>query len=243
MLEICVAADSPHLTHNLLAAKHGGAHRVELCRAMDKDGLTPTADSIKCARRVLGKEVLLLVMIRNHADHFHVSAQQRTQMLKQIDTAAECGADGVVAAALGENGTIDVDCTHHLTARAHHHGLSLTFHRAFDAVSNASIAARQLAELGVARILSAGQTWGSTGPEDARLQRLTQLADTFPKHLELVVGGGVSADTLPVFSALAHCYPRLSFHSFSAVLKNGQVCTDKVRTLSQYIHSFSQRAD
>ena len=242
MLEVCIAADSPHLTQNLTAAKQGGARRIELCRAMDKDGLTPAPETISRARRVLGGEAQLLVMIRNHTSDFCVTATQLPAMLRQIEMAAQCGADGVVVGALSRDGHVDTDCTQALVDEAHRNGLSLTFHRAFDAITNPSNAAQQLADLGVERVLSAGQPWARTIPAEARLQQFMQLASTFPKSLELVVGGGVSAATLPIFSALTQCYARLSFHSFSAVLANGQVRTDKVCALCRQIHSFSQRA-
>ena len=43
-LEICCAD-----LHSLRAAVAGGAHRIELCQALDVDGLTPSAGMIELA--------------------------------------------------------------------------------------------------------------------------------------------------------------------------------------------------
>ena len=72
-----------------------------------------------------------------------------------IDTAKAEGADGVVIGLLTADGTIDVERTRALIARAR--PLSVTFHRAFDMTPDPFEALETLIGLGVDRVLTSGQ--------------------------------------------------------------------------------------
>ena len=55
-LEIC-AGDLP----SALAAAQGGAQRIELCSALQLDGLTPSTETIETARRIEGLKLHVLI--------------------------------------------------------------------------------------------------------------------------------------------------------------------------------------
>lgn len=232
-LEACINADDLHaLPGDLHAAVAGGARRVELCGAMDQDGLTPSPAALAIARQALTNLPGLLVMIRPRGGDFCYSAADVLQMQRSIELAAQAGADGVVFGLLTDQGQLDLTRLKPLVAQSQAAGLQLTFHRAFDAVSNPLAALDQLTELGVQRILTAGTAWGSgLGILDG-LPLVQQLLQQAAGRVELVLGGGLNQQNLPqLLPALQSWRQGFSIHSYSALLSQGRVDPDKVNQL------------
>lgn len=88
-LEICI--DSIESAH---AAQEGGASRVELCGDLSSEGTTPSAGMIALTRKVLS--IGLHVMIRPRGGDFCYSDAEFEVMKRDIITAKQFGADGVV---------------------------------------------------------------------------------------------------------------------------------------------------
>jgi len=148
LIEACV--DS---VESAVAAERGGAHRVELCAALLEGGLTPSAGTIALAREKLA--IGLHVIIRARGGDFLYTDAEHEVMLKDVDTAKQAGADGVVIGVLAPDATVDETRTSELVDRAR--PMNVTFHRAFDMTRDPFQALETLVTLGVDRILTSGQ--------------------------------------------------------------------------------------
>lgn len=148
ILEVCAAS-----LESVMAAKAGGAQRIELCSALSEDGLTPSYGMIEAARR-LGPE-RLHVLIRPRGGDFVYSEAEVECMVSDIKICRELGADGVVIGALTEEGDIDIEVCRRLVEAAE--GMQITFHRAFDQCREPLKALKQIMALGCHRLLTSGQ--------------------------------------------------------------------------------------
>ena len=74
ILEVC-AGD---LT-SAQAAAQGGAQRIELCSALQLDGLTPSAETIEDARRIEGLKLHVLIRPRE-GDFVYDEAEAKTML-------------------------------------------------------------------------------------------------------------------------------------------------------------------
>lgn len=148
ILEVC-ACD----VASAKAAAEGGAQRIELCRDLELDGLTPPRAWIEEARRIEGLK--LHVLIRPCEGGFVYDEAVFEQMREEIRMCRELGADGVVIGALTPEGDIDVEHLQPLIAEAE--GIQVTFHRAFDVCRNPLQALEDIISLGCTRLLTSGQ--------------------------------------------------------------------------------------
>lgn len=147
-LEICAGG-----VKSVLAARNGGASRVELCAALEIGGITPSVGLIAQARKIEGIE--LNVIIRPRGGDFLYDEYEVACMEHDISTCKALGADGVVIGALTADGDIDTTTCQRLIAAAD--GMSITFHRAFDMCRNPQKALEDIIALGCHRVLTSGQ--------------------------------------------------------------------------------------
>lgn len=168
VLEICV--DS---VDSAFAAQKGGADRVELCDNLVEGGTTPSAGAIAVAREML--DIKLHVIIRPRGGDFLYSATEFDVMKRDIKTAKELGADGVVIGILLADGTIDRERTSELVELSR--PMTVTFHRAFDMTRDPFEALDTLADLGVDRILTSGQEATADKGADLIRQLVERAAD------------------------------------------------------------------
>ncbi len=147
LLEICVDSIA-----SALHAQTGGADRIELCENLAQGGVTPSAGKIAQSKRLLS--IPVMVLIRPRKGDFLYTDLEFELMLDDIRRAKDLGADGIVSGALLPDGKIDLPRTAKLVEMVH--PLPFTFHRAFDMCREPEQAIEQLAQLGVARILTSG---------------------------------------------------------------------------------------
>ena len=166
-------------------AEEANANRVELCSALEIGGITPSAGLIAEARKVL-TNTKLHVLIRPRGGDFCYSASEVKTMLSDIQQAKELGADGVVIGALNPSNTIDISTTKKLVQAAS--GLSITFHRAFDCLSDLVKGLYTLMDLGANRVLTSG---GEASVELGK-ENLKQLHSIAENRIKILAGGGVS---------------------------------------------------
>ena len=146
-LEVC-CADLP----SLRAAIAGGAHRVELCQALDIDGLTPSAGMIEMS---VNSGITTHVLIRPRGGNFVYSEDEVDCMIYDIGMARKLGAQGVVIGALTPNGDIDIQACHRMVEAAGDR-MHITFHRAFDVCRNPKESLLEIYSLGCDRLLTSG---------------------------------------------------------------------------------------
>lgn len=223
LLEVCCGnLDSVH------AAVAGGAPRIELCSRLDLDGLTPAWEDLRTAR-ALYPQLRIHILIRPRAGDFHYSDDEVNAMVRDIHTALELGADGVVAGALTVQGAVDVAAMKKLLAAAA--GRPFTFHRAFDACRDPFEALDVIMELRCHRILTSGQA-PSAAEGAALLKELQLRAGT---RLTILPGGGVTPENANGILQETGC--RELHASASVTLPDGRKVTsaDKVAAICQII--------
>ena len=209
ILEVCCGnLESVH------AAVRGGAQRVELCSQLELDGLTPSWEDLRTARS-LYPQLRIHVLIRPRAGDFCYTPAEVETMSKEIETALDLGADGVVIGALTRHGDVDREAMTELcgmvsawaAARALQGGLchasndthyfeaespepAITFHRAFDVCRKPFQAMEEIIGLGCSRILTSGQA--ASVLEGAALIR--ELRARAAGRIILLPGGGIRPD-------------------------------------------------
>jgi copper homeostasis protein len=177
-LEICV--DS---LQSALNAQANGADRIELCDNLFQGGITPSAGKIKLAKEYL--KIPVFVLIRPRKSDFLYSDLEFELMLKDIEMAKFFGADGIVSGVLKEDATFDLPRMEALVEATR--PLPFTCHRAFDRCSDPLRELKNLADIGVDRILTSGQK--PTAMEGLAL--LDKLAHKAPNGLQIMACGNL----------------------------------------------------
>lgn len=181
ILEVC-ASDLA----SARAAALGGAQRIELCRNLELDGLTPPREWIEEARSIEGLK--LHVLIRPVEGGFVYDEAVFDQMREEIRMCSQLGADGVVIGALTREGDIDVEHLRPLVVEAQ--GMQVTFHRAFDVCRNPRQALEEIISLGCTRLLTSGQQ--PTAEQGIPLLR--ELVKQAQGRLIIMPGAGVNPE-------------------------------------------------
>lgn len=182
MLEICSGDIG-----SVLAAREGGATRVELCSGLAEGGMTPSAGLIREAAATGG--IRVNVLIRPRPGDFIYSPAERRIILEDIRMALEAGADGVAVGALTPEGKVDAGFCREMTetARAAKGDCDLTFHRAFDLVRDPDASLEVLIDLGFNRVLTSGLARTATEGREM-IGRLKKLARG---RISIMAGAGV----------------------------------------------------
>lgn len=167
-LEICIDR-----IESALAARAGGADRIEVCGALAVGGVTPSYGLIEQCVSLRGVEVM--VMIRPHAGEFSYEPEEISTMLRDIRIAKAIGVHGVVLGVLQKDGRVDHEVCLRLIDAAR--PLSVTFHRAFDLTPDPLEALDAVLTLGADRLLTSGQA--PSAREGTKLiRKLVQRAGT-----------------------------------------------------------------
>lgn len=179
-LEVCCGD-----MQSVLAAKEGGADRIELCQALEMDGLTPSAEMMAEA---IGLGIPVQVLIRPREGDFVYDEAEIETMLKEIRLAKRLGANGVVIGALKSDGSIDEETIRCLVSEAT--GMSITFHRAFDVCSQPTEALEQIVSLGCHRLLTSGQAPSA----EQGIPLIKRLVEQSGGRLIIMPGAGVNQE-------------------------------------------------
>jgi copper homeostasis protein len=171
-----------------IAAANAGAHRIELCSAPVEGGLTPSAATMRLARKYI--KIPIHVMIRPREGDFCYSTKEFETMLLDVAAAKVAGMDGIVAGILNPDGSVDKERTAILAEAAA--PLNVTFHRAFDMSRNQDEALEDIIETGCIRILtSGGQQTAIQG-----IKKLAELFDKAGKRISIMPGSGINESNI-----------------------------------------------
>ena len=99
-----------------LAARDGGAHRIELCTALSEGGLTPSHGLIREAVRKSGMPVH--VLLRPRGGDFTYTAAELDVMRADLEHARLLGVSGAVLGILHPDGTVNKEQTGEFVAMA-----------------------------------------------------------------------------------------------------------------------------
>ena len=196
VLEVCV--DS---TASALAAKRGGADRLELCADLIVGGTTPSLTLVQQVKAETGLPVRAL--LRPRFGDFCYDSYELAQMEQLAAELVEAGADGIVTGVLTPEGALDAGAMQPIYAAARKAAekagrpVACTLHRAFDVCADPFAALETARSMGLCTILTSGQA--ASAPQGAALLR--QLTERAGKDVEILAGAGVSAQNIPVLAA------------------------------------------
>ncbi len=179
ILEACV--DN---IESAINAQKSGADRIELCSALLEGGLTPSLGLIKAAKAEL--DIPIHVLIRPRRGDFLYSPREINIMKEDIDFCRNLGIDGVVFGVLNADASINIEANKELLGYCT--GMKTTFHRAFDMLSESSVALEQLIDLGFDKILTSGQVCSAEQAGDS-LKSLVVQADN---RISIIAAGGIN---------------------------------------------------
>ncbi len=171
-------------------AQEMGADRVELCAAPLEGGLTPSMGVLKSVRQQVS--IPVHPIIRPRGGDFCYTDGEFATMLEDVRTVRELGFPGLVIGILDAQGNVDMPRMRQVMAEAG--PLAVTFHRAFDMCANPQQAFDNLAELGIARVLTSGQQQTA----EKGLSLLRELIARRDAPI-IMAGAGVRANNLASF--------------------------------------------
>lgn len=168
-----------------LLAEQLGAHRIELCSALELDGLTPSRElTLQCVQQC---SIPVMAMVRFRGGDFVYSEPEIKQMESEIDFFKTAGVAGVVLGLLTPQGTIDLENTRRLAKRAY--PLEVTFHKAIDYSVDLLASFKELNSIeGISRVLSSG---GCSNAWDGRetLKCMQQMPN---RKIKLIAAGRIN---------------------------------------------------
>lgn len=221
-LEVCCGD-----LQSVRAAIEGGAHRVELCEALELDGLTPSEAMMGSA---IGMGIPVQVLIRVREGDFVYNKDEICKMRNDIRLARKLGAAGVVIGALMPDGSIDEEAIRCMMDEAE--GLSVTFHRAFDVCRKPEEALEKIISLGCHRLLTSGQ---ATTAEQG-IPMLKKLVEQADGRIIIMPGAGVNPQNA---SRILEETGALEIHG--SLRRNGHTSAELVRATINNRH-FSEQS-
>lgn len=181
LIESCVT--SPR---EATASLEAGADRLELCTELEVGGLTPPMHLVEQVRD--GHECPVHVLVRPRPGDFHFSTTEIAAMCRSIADLAADGVPGIVTGALDRSGAIDPWAMEELLAASE--GAAVTFHRAFDELSDIGAGLDALMSLGIERVLTSG---GARSAWEGR-EALRDLVRASDGATTILAGGSIRAD-------------------------------------------------
>ncbi len=195
ILEACV--DS---VESALAAKRGGANRLELCSNLIIGGTTPSAALFQEIRRSC--DIRIHALIRPRFGDFCYTDAEFRMIRAEVEQFRNLGAEGVVIGILKPDGSLNMDQMKELMEAAG--DMSVTLHRAFDVCADPWETLEQAKELGIHTILTSGQAQNCMGGKEM----LAELVRRAEGKSDILVGSGVDAKTIE------NIYPVVQSHAY-----------------------------
>ena len=179
ILEACVETLEEALT-----AQQAGANRIELCSALDQDGLSPSEELTRQCLEQLS--IPIMVMVRPRGGDFVYSEAEIQQMEKEIELFKQLGVAGVVFGLLTEENSIDLPNTQRLAQKAQ--PLDVTFHKAIDYTPNPLKSFERLNTIeGISRVLTSG---GKATAWEGRIV-LKEMNNLSNRKIKIIAAGKV----------------------------------------------------
>jgi len=175
-------------------AEVGGANRIELCKDLHIDGITPDDEVVI---KTLNKlKIPVFILIRPRAGGFVYNNEEFKLMKSDIIKFKNLGCNGIVSGVLNTDNTIDIERTKELIQLSR--PLEFTFHRAFDKIVDPIKGLEELIEIGADRVLTSGQ-------EDSAIKGIkliAKLIEITNNRITIMPGSGVKSDNINNFKAI-----------------------------------------
>lgn len=170
-----------------LMAEQLGAHRIELCSALELDGLTPSRElTLQCVQQC---SIPIMAMVRPRGGDFVYSESEIRQMESEIDFFKKAGVAGVVFGLLTPEGTIDKENTRRLAKLAY--PLEVTFHKAIDYSVDLIESFKELNTIeGITRVLTSG---GMDTAWNGR-ELLKQMQEMPGRTIKIIAAGKITKE-------------------------------------------------
>ncbi|MBQ6609475.1 MAG: copper homeostasis protein CutC [Oscillospiraceae bacterium] len=185
LLEVCCGS-----ADDVIEAYQAGADRVELNSDLFHGGLTPTVGTLRVVRREV--DIPVMTMVRPREGGFCYTEAEYSVCLEDAELLVENGADGLVFGFLTAEGEIDPERTRRLAGIAQRAGKESVFHRAIDVVPDWKKAVDLLADLGITRILTSGQTPDVSDAADTVREMIAYAGD----RIQILPGAGITLRNL-----------------------------------------------
>ena len=178
--ESCVSS----VEHAIRAEKHG-ADRIELCKNLDLDGLTPNKKVIINTIRSLS--IPVKVMIRPRSGDFIYNENEMKVMEKNIDFCKKLNVFGVVFGILTAKKTIDIRKTKRLAYRSY--PMDVTFHKAIDQSKNILNELESLSKIdAISSVLTSG---GEKNAFDGQII-IREIIKRYGVRFKIIVAGSIT---------------------------------------------------
>ena len=184
-----------------LKAEKAGADRIELCKDLHLDGLTPDYESAK--KTIDSLNIPVFILIRPREGDFIYSNEEFELMKRDIAKFKEMGCKGIVSGILNNDNTIDIKRTKELVELSK--PLDFTFHRAFDIVKNPLHSIENLIEIGVDRVLTSGQKEKAI----EGLELLKELKNIYQNRIIIMPGSGINKSNIVNFKIFSDIHGTL----------------------------------
>jgi copper homeostasis protein len=168
------------------AATDGGADRLEVVRSMRDGGLTPPVAVVEAIKSVT--PLPLRIMVRENAG-FETSDEEIEVLRAAAWNVTKLGVDGLVVG-FARSGELSLAELASVIEAAPE--IPVTFHRAFDSLSNQLSAIDRLSTI---RRVDGILTSGGEGSAAARCVRLQEFVERAGSRLSIIAGGGVDLET------------------------------------------------
>ena len=178
--EACVES-----TDQAVNAERNGADRIELCRNLDQDGLTPELDVIQNTMKSVN--IPVKVMIRPRPGNFIYSHDEIKTMEQDIDLCKKLNVPEVVIGILTGSGNIDTIITKRLASQAY--PMAITFHKAIDQTQDILYELDQLSKI---QEISSILTSGGENTAIKGQSMLRKIIDQYGKRFDIIAAGSIT---------------------------------------------------
>ena len=179
IVECCANSVSSALT-----AIQAGANRIELCKNLENGGETPDYSDILKLRNLTNIDLHVLILPK--ANNFIYSNKDFKKIIEDIQFCKKNNINGVVIGALNKDLSINMKQTKELVEIAR--PMRVTFHRAFDTISELENDLNKIIECGCDYLLTSGQKPNV----DDGLDNISKLVKQSSQKIKIIAGGGVN---------------------------------------------------
>lgn len=210
-IEVCVGS-----LEDALLCDDLGIKRIELNKALELGGLTPSPCLVRVIKETTKLEVVSMLRCRGH--NFEYSDLEFTEMLLELNELIDAGTDAVAFGATID-GMIDIDKTKTILDICHKNNVYLVFHMAIDTTNNPVDEIAKLESIGVKRVL----TNGSSNTCIIGKDNIKKYVASF-KNIEILPGAGIDENNAKDFIAYTNTN---QIHGTFKKVENGVISCDK----------------